>query len=265
MAESTLSLTRDNLRDAVGFYLGFGPASSAYTADNLVGCDKCIDIGLRSFYSPLPLPGETESYSWSFLTPFMDLPLYADQLDYDCPDDFAGLIGHKAYLSSDNTNWNDIRIVNTARIFSLRQGGPSVVSGPPTNIAIQAKKSDGVLPTRWQLLVWPTPDGDYTLKVQYQSNPFQLTGGQSYHLGGQPHSETIREACLAAAEREFDSEVGLHNANFMARLVSSGAIDRRLTGPNYLGPNLDRSGRRRFDQRTQWGSELVTYNGTQFE
>lgn len=258
--ESTLSLTRDDLRKAVGIYAGFGPTWSSYSADDQAQVDLTIDAGLRSFYDPLPLPGEKESHVWSFRTPVLSLPLVADQLDYDLPDDFAGLVDHRAYLSPDDQSWTEINVTNPIRMLNLRQRDTAAYSGAPTLVAVQVKNTNGQTPTRWQLMVWPAPDSDYSVRMRYSSSPYQLSAGQPYPLGGQPHAETIREAVLAAAEREFDGELGIHNQQFAMRLLSSVSIDRRASGPAYLGYNADRSGESNLF-RDRWNHQPVTING----
>jgi hypothetical protein len=258
--ESTLSLNRDQLRQAVGIYAGFGPTYSSYSSDSQAQVDLVIDAGLRSFYDPLPLPGEKESHVWSFRTPLYSQPLSSAVIDYDLPDDFAGLVDHRAYLSADDQSWTEINVTNVVRMLNLRQRDTQAYSGAPTLIAVQVKPSNGQTPTRWQLMVWPAPDGDYSVRLRYVSNPYQLSAGQPYPLGGQPHSETIREAVLAAAEREFDGEMGIHNQQFAMRLLSSVSIDRRASGPAYLGYCGDRSGESNLF-RDRWNHQPVTVNG----
>jgi hypothetical protein len=260
MAESTLSLDRTQLRQAIGMFAGMGPTVSEYSENELTQIDLCLDIGLRSFYDPMIMPGESAKHEWSFMTPIGSLPLTADQIDYDMPDDFGHFTDSRLYMSADSEAWHEIRLVAVSRILALRQRDTSSASGPTQFAALTAVNTSGVTPTRERLMIWPPPDSSsYVLRFEYRSNPYQLTAGQKYPLGGQPHAETIREACLAAWEREVDGQEGVHSRQFMLRLQTSIATDRRVTGPETLGYNGDRSSSPRAFER--WNRNVVTING----
>lgn len=262
MAESTLSLTRNDLRNNVGFYLGFGADYTAYSTANLATVDRVIDAGLRGFYEPPPLPGEKVSHVWSFMTPIGSLSLAEDQPDYDLPDDFAGLT-EGVYVSADDLTWTPVTVTSPSRILALRQNNGSDVSGSPQYVAVTVLPTTGVTPTRYSLMTWPAPDGSYTLKFPYRSNPYQLSSTIAYPLGGQPHAETLRESCLAAAERDVNDELGVHNSQFAVRLRASVNLDRQLNGTKHYGYNGDRRSRRfKISQLRHPSTQLVDYNGT---
>ena len=69
MAESTLSLVRNDLRKAVGNMLGAGLDLTAWEPDFSTRVDMCIDIGCRSLYEPPILAGEAQAHVWSFMQP----------------------------------------------------------------------------------------------------------------------------------------------------------------------------------------------------
>lgn len=259
MSESNLSLTRRQLIQAGGVYMGLGPDVSLYPANETTLLELCLDSALRSFYNPVPIPGETTPHVWSFLTPIYDVPITSAAVDYNLPDDFAHFVDSRIYLSADSDSWQEIKLANVSRILSLRQRDTSVVSGFPMYAAQAVRQQQQGAPTRFKLMVWPNPDGDYTLRFQYRSNPFQITDDSWYPLGGQPHAETLREAMLAAVERDVDEVVGHHNQMFLARLIASVAEDRRATGPEYFGYNADRSRTTRIFDRL--GTNIVTING----
>jgi hypothetical protein len=66
------------------------------------------------------------------------------------------------------------------------------------------------------------------------------TLGRDYPLGGMQHAETILTACLAAAEKYRNDEIGPMNAEFNRLLMTSIRADQRA-GPQYMGYNGDRS------------------------
>lgn len=74
--ESTLSVTRDDLRRYVRRYLGISRTGSLDTDDEADVSDA-IKTGERAFYHPEVLPGETTGHIWSFMNPLMTLSLTA--------------------------------------------------------------------------------------------------------------------------------------------------------------------------------------------
>lgn len=69
MAESTLALQRTGFQKSIGLLLGYGLDSSKWKADDRLKIDHCLETGERRVYSPVTLPGEAHSHSWSFLRP----------------------------------------------------------------------------------------------------------------------------------------------------------------------------------------------------
>lgn len=243
MSESNLSLTRNQLRNAVGFRAGWGVDYTAYSTNHLAIVDLCIDSGLRTFYDPPPIPGEKISHTWSFKTPIESLSLAEGQADYDLPDDFGGFTGDPCFSENDQT-WGVLYRTNATRILAMRGSVGSTASAPPCKVATTVLPGDGTTPTRYGLMVWPTPDRSYTLKYQYSSNPFQLSSTQAYPLGGQPHAETLRASCLAAFERDVENKLAGDTATFMSRLTASVNLDRQLHGTKNFGKNTDKRMRR---------------------
>ena len=71
MSESTLAVSRTDLRAAVGFYLGYTRTSSNWTTEAAAQIDDSVLSGVRRFYFP-----ET-GYVWKFLYPASTLTLNA--------------------------------------------------------------------------------------------------------------------------------------------------------------------------------------------
>ncbi len=248
--ETGLSATRSSLQQAVGWFLGFGSTVASYTTAQLVKVNLAIDSGLNWFYEP---EGET-THVWSFLTPIKPIAMLTDVANYDLPDDFGGIVGNVLY-SADDSQWTEIKQTNASRILAMRQNGGSS-SGPPQWIADTTIQTTGEVPTRYSLMVWPTPDADYTLQVPYRSNPYQLSTTAVYPMGGQPHAETLKESCLAAAEQKINGVFGIHTENFKRRLATSIKIDRKLHGTKHYGYNGDR---KRAPMPRHVTQNLVTY------
>lgn len=70
MAESTLTLKRDDLRKAIGNMLGRGVDLTNWDdADFSTRVDMCVDIGCRMVYEPVVQPNEVHVHIWSFMQP----------------------------------------------------------------------------------------------------------------------------------------------------------------------------------------------------
>ncbi len=77
MAESTLSLTHTDFSLAVAHFLGFGLTAGNWSADQLTIIDMVIQSGLRQFYYPPKIDGQSEPYQWTFLRPVGSLTTIA--------------------------------------------------------------------------------------------------------------------------------------------------------------------------------------------
>lgn len=267
MAESTLSLTRTDLLRAVGTYLGWGdPANVTWTSLQTQKASDAIDSGVRKFYNPPVLPGEHTNHNWSFLEPLLSLSLVANTNDYPLPDDFGGFIDTQLSFNAGDNAWHPLKITSDVRILQLRERDSSslAVTTQPEFAAVRPTAQGtppGETGQRFTLMVWPNVTASYTLNGPYRSNPYQLTGTSLYPLGGQPHAETLQEACLAAAERNINDEIGNHAAEFMVLLKASVDYDRRFAGPKHFGYNADRSRNQVNDRRYL---QLVTYDGNAY-
>lgn len=70
MAESTLSLSRNDLLKAAGNMLGRGIDVTAWDdPDFSARVNMCVDIGCRWVYEPDQLPNEPQVHIWSFMQP----------------------------------------------------------------------------------------------------------------------------------------------------------------------------------------------------
>lgn len=262
MAESGLSIDLTGLRNAVCQYLGFGLTYASASTDEQTLIDRQVDQGLRSFYQPTPLQGERISHIWSFMQPEFNCSIAPDTDAVDLPDDFGGFTG-SLYLSSDDLGWEPLKLTGIGQVLKERQlaGGTAGVTGAPRLLAVMPIATNGSSGQRYSLQFWPSADAAYTIKGIYYCNPYQLGTSTPYPMGGQPHAETLREACLAVAEREVNDVVGVHSQTFERRLAASVCLDRRLSSPQSFGMNSDKGVNRR---PTLWRSGYTTYND-QFE
>lgn len=232
----TLSITYNELQQAVGRYLGYG---RIYGPDNgsaeWADIEDCIKSGLRQFYAPPPMESNGGLHHWSFLRPVTALSLVAGIADYDMPDDFGGLNGVMTY--PDWAASKPVIVGSESDIRTLRQLRPQ--TGKPTHAAIRPKASDGTAEQTFEMILWPTPDADIELTYRYYVLPRALSDTNPYPYGGAAHSETILESCLAIAEQRLNDQKSIHWEKFLQRLAASIQIDRKTAGADFLGYNAD--------------------------
>lgn len=245
MSEPTLALKKADYEAKTGDFLGYGRGPDydepAWTARRAADIKDCVESGIRQFYYPPVLEGETTSYDWSFLKPVAVLAVPADGQTVDLPSDFGGIEGKlfiftSADLSSAGAPWP---IPVTGMVRSSYFQYPTA-TGQPTMAEVEPVKNLAGGGQRYRLRLWPQPDQEYTVQFRYFINPNYLTGAQPYAYGGPQHAETILESCLSVAENRRDDARGIHYLRWMERLQASVALDRRMN-PQLLGYNGDRS------------------------
>lgn len=269
MAESTLSLSIDDLKAHIGHYLGYGRGTAkgegAWTTAQANTITDCLTAGLSQVYTPPPLtPGEP-AHSWSFLRPFANLTLTNGSTSVTLPDNFGGFEG-PIYIQDAQairSRW-ELEVTNEGRVQHLLAAHPTQTGAP--RLAAESVQSGTTVTssTRSVLLVWPKADKDYTLVATYKHLQDALTGALPYPPGGAEHAELFKASCLAAAELEQDDVRGPRWEAFLQRLAASIYADRKRKGLKlgYNGDRSDRVGDPRV-RGTIWGGDApgVTYNG----
>lgn len=271
MAESALTMAYNELQARVSSYLGWGSGpnygGSAWSTQQQFELTGLLKSGLRSFY--FPMAPDNSIYDWSFLTPQAVLDLPAGQNIVNLPDDFNGFEGPLTLVTTSVTSrpWK-LEWRNEGQLRLLYQSQP-LETGPPIYAAQVPKKGVSALAgQRFELYVFPTADQEYTLSCRYSILPDYLSGNLPYAYGGAAHSETIYEACLAAAERNLDDipkGQGPHSLAFSDRLMASIAMDSRHK-PQKQGRNIDRSDSMDgyYGSWHYWQEFQVTYDGNSF-
>lgn len=255
----TLGVNKAYLKRMIGKELKFGPHPSLWSHAQLKQVEVALQTGLRKFYAPPVLPGEGYSHDWSFLRPLATVTTVSAQDTYDLPDDFAMICGPMTFAPGATLLYPPVEIMGEEYLRYRRQH--TQASSRPAIGAVQPKLpgSDGT--TRYELVLWPTPDSGYTLYYRYQVNPHLLPDEVSLPIGGQMHAQTALEACLAAAEETKGIGEGLHQRRFLDCLKASVGHDRKVSAPDTLGYNGD--GDEHWHRRSYHDHDenIVTYVG----
>lgn len=267
MSEPTLNLKLSDIQSKLANFAGW---IAPYTAQQQAILDDATASGLRRFYYPTAVPGESAPYDWSFMHPIATLslvPVTQNPQTILLPDDFGGFEGRITVVTSNSTAqpWT-IEWTNAPRIRSMYAVTPNM-TGPPMYAAVDPLKgTQGVLGSqRFRLLIFPLADQTYSLQAGYYVNPDMLSGAYPYALGGPEHIETILESCLAVMEERLDDMTAGHALAFEKRLIASIGMDRKKKPPKF-GPNIDRSDRPSLNYGwNHYWNPAGTYNGQPFE
>lgn len=225
MAASSLTLTRSDILSALGMYLGWPINPGEWGQNRTSQSEIILAKGLRQVYNPPILPGEVAQHEWTFLTPLAEITTQENVADYDLPEDFAGLADDLTF-KSETQGYYPLRICTDVEIRKRRQGVADL-TGYPEMAAILPLPSDGTLPQRWGLMLYPTPDGAYTLECRYHSDPSNISQSKPYPLGGLPLADVIMASVIAAAELELNDQPGPRWEDFITKLRAAVSLDRR--------------------------------------
>lgn len=154
---------------------------------------------------------------------------------YRLPDDFGGTEGDLTYNGTLSSI--QLRITSESRIraWLARSDSPT---GRPEWAALRPVTDDVSTAQRWDLVIYPLPDDDYTFDYQKIVNVNKLATTE-YPLGGTRHATTVLHACLAAAERRLDDAVAVEDGLYQRYLARSVKIDQMTNSPEYMGRNTD--------------------------
>lgn len=253
-----LQINRAYLKRMVGREMQIGSHPKAWNHKQAQEVDMYLQSGLRNFYHPQVLPGEKNRHEWSFLRPMAQMMLTLGQNCFDLPANFSILEGSITFAPDQYVSHLAIALVGELSVRKSQQ--TAGISGRP-RIAATRPKPPSVVGTRYELIVYPTPDQDYEVLLRYQVNPDAGAEDGDTLLGGQPHAQTIIESCLAAVEQGA-GKAGIHGKQFMELLRSSVSHDRCSNSCPMLGYNGDV--RMVSDGEMNWRDcqdYFVTYNG----
>lgn len=212
---------------SVAVFLGYDP-------DNLTDVQKSqidgyVQSGVRNFYyPPKTAEGVDEHFEWSFLRRPTWLPVSAGADTYPLGYGFGRIAGQIEVIDDPGPT---IPIIPYADIVRFRARGDK---GRPRFATVIACRTDGSRRQTKAILLYPTPDRDYTLHFTCDADTGKLDAeDRPYPLGGAMFAELITESCLAVAEQRANDEEGLHSKKFAELLVSMIARDRKSSAQTF--------------------------------
>ena len=251
----------------VGRHLGAGPNPSAWTHGQEQLIAEALRRAKRKVYNPPIVPGERYPHDWSFLRPIGEIQTVAGQSTYDLPLDYAQMYGTLTHASADSTMYPSIRLVGEHMIRQLLQRQES--SARPDRAATRVKAKGDNTSTRYELMLWPTPDAEYRISFRYRVNP-DTSGANSLPAlvdsldlhGGDRYSELYLEAAFLAADELMGVKRSPHEERFLRAVVNAVGSDRLTSSADSMGYNGDPSNGRSFNgDWHEYDENIVSYNG----
>lgn len=234
MAESTLSLKRDDLRIAAAIVLGHGIDTAAHTASMKALQDIAVRDGLREFYYP-GTDGGKKPYEWSFLRKIGSVSAVNGTAVYALADDCSGAI--RRFVITAGAAADAIEIVDADTIRQLR-GKEAAANGTPrmASVKISSAALSDTAGQRWEVDFYPTPNASLTIEYEYARLPDAPSDSvNSYVLGGMQHSATIKAMVSAAAERIVTPDMSRWAEEAKMRLGASIEMDSRVKKETQMG------------------------------
>lgn len=158
--------------------------------------------------------------------------------EYDLPTAFEAIEGDLTYEPGQSDFYPPVRQKSDAEILRLRQDDP--YHDRPVHYGIRTVEFDPTVGSRRRLALYPTPDAVYVLKARMKLRSTMIDSTDKYPIGAESLTQLITEACLAAAERNYDEQEGRHTKRFQELLPLAIATDQEMTSPTQLGPDAPR-------------------------
>src|ERR1022692_3194860 len=167
---ANFAITFDELRTIVAVQQGYGQDMSGWNANQLYVLNDVVRSGIAQVYFPPPVNGEKVAPDWTFLKPQSTLDLPSGQDQITLPIDFGSFVGPITVLNSASAP-RLIQWTNEGKIRQMQQGFPTR-TGPPLYACECPLRMNGAPQGQSKaLLVYPIPDGEYTLECVYSINP----------------------------------------------------------------------------------------------
>lgn len=234
----------DLVREEIASFIG--TPQSRWDARTALDVDSAIRKGIEAVVH------NSASHQWSWMRPNYRFRTATDQRRYTLPLDFEQFIGN-IYFDGQEYGYAPITQLPSGRLTQLFSEYDS--SGVPTNYATECLVHDGTTEQQTQLVLHPTPDGEYSLLGPYQVGPIRsLSTARPWFPGGPENRELFIASCLAAVESKFlDAPQTDKQTHFQAALAGAIGRDYRKS-PRNLGNMGGRYGATRESYRWKLGT-----------
>ena len=144
--------------------------------------------------------------------------------------EYLGPISFAAGTAQGSIQWESEGLVRRLRKNTSSQTGvPSIAA---------VRKSDTA--RRWELVVYPTPGGNYTVEFPYELYFTALSAVTDLHPFGAHYDETVMAACEAYAEMKGQDNLAGRVQYYEGKALPAAHRRNRRSGPKKLGNLLKR-------------------------
>lgn len=179
--------------------------------------------------------------------------------EYALPTTCEAIEGDLTYEAGQSDFYPPIRQKHDGEIRRLRQDDPYY--DRPLYFSIRTTEFDPTVGSRRRLVLYPTPDDAYVFKARMKLRSTMINEMYQYPVGAESLSQVITEACLAAAERNYDEQEGRHSKRFQELLPLAIQADMEMTSPTTLGADAPRGENSDLRARSVVVCDIV-YDGT---
>jgi hypothetical protein len=248
-ATTVMAASYSSLLERVGHFL-FG-IRSGFSSDQTDDIEECIQDGLHDVYS---------AHRWSFFRPLQEITTVDGTAEYSLPIACEAIEGDLNYEPGESDFYPPVEQRHDSEIRKRQQDADSTDTGRPLYFSVRNVEFDPTVGSRRQVVLFPTPDDAYVLLARMKLRPTMIDAVNQYPVGGEAISQLIVEACLAAAERNYDEEAKHHTRRFMELLPLAIAADNEMTSPTTLGPDAPKGESENVYSRAMLCGDL-TLNG----
>lgn len=158
--------------------------------------------------------------------------------EYDLPTGFEAISGDSEVTIQSGASicYPTVKQRHDSTIRKMQQLNPLFYSWPQF-YSVRTVQFDAALGSRKRLALYPTPDAAYVLRVPCVLRPVMVDETNQYPVGAELLTQVIIEACLSAAERNFDEENKTHSVRFAEMLPLAVRNDLERSSPTSLGPD----------------------------
>lgn len=181
------------------------------------------------------------------------------RLEYDLPTGFESIETRLTYEPGKSDFYPPVEMRDDRFIREKQQDDP--YTDRPVYFSVRTVEFDPTVGSLRRLSFYPLADAAYIMYARMKLRPTMIDETNLYPIGAETLSQLMLEACLAAAERNFEEQLGTHTKRFMELLPLAIRADLEMTSPTTLGKDAPR------DQAGDWQSRRIlvgdiTLNGT---
>ena len=149
------------------------------------------------------------------------------------------------YYPDQNELYPPVRQLGDQSIRTWQQDDPSF--DRPVFYSVRTVEFVATVGSRKRLTFYPTPDANYVLRVPQILRPTMITATSPFPVGGETLSQVITEACLMAAERNFEERENVHAKRYHELLPLAIAMDQQKSSPTSLGGGMPKGEGNRYN------------------